>query len=142
MAGALVEQKYPSGRVVKNVLDADGDLSAVQSKKNQTSGYWNYASHFTYLAAGAVSSMQLGKGRWESTVFNSRLQPTQIALGSTQNATDKLKLEFSYGTTNNNGNVLSRNRSREREQGKQYGRPPMVIKKTGTDQEAKRAGNE
>lgn len=51
--------------------------------------------------------MQLGNGRWESTQFNSRVQPTQIALGTVQNGTDKLKLEYSYGTTNNNGNVLS-----------------------------------
>ena len=80
----------------------------MQSKKNnQNTGYWNYADNFTYTAAGAVSSMQLGNGKWESTTFNSRLQPTQIALGTTQGATDKLKLDFSYGTTQNNGNVQS-----------------------------------
>ena len=53
-----------------------------------------------------VSSMQLGNGKWESKVFNSRLQPTQIALGTVQNGTDKLNLDFDYGTTNYNGNVL------------------------------------
>ena len=54
--------------------------------------------------------MQLGNGKWESTQFNSRLQPTQIALGTVQNGTDKLKLDFTYNTPNvadNNGNVLS-----------------------------------
>ena len=69
-----------------------------------------YAQQFTYTAAGAVSSMQLGNGAWESTTFNSRLQPTQIALGSLQNGIDKLKLNYTYITTgqnNNNGNVLS-----------------------------------
>jgi len=86
----------------------------VQSKKNQNAGFWNYASNFTYTASGAVSSMQLGNGLWESTAFNSRLQPTQIALGTIQNGTDKLKLNFSYNTTtnnvanaDNNGNVVS-----------------------------------
>ncbi len=107
LAGALIEETYPSGRVVKNVLDNSGDLLIVESRKNASSGYWHYADAFTYNAAGAVTSMQLGNGRWESTVFNSRLQPTQIAVGTTQNTTDKLKLEFSYGTTANNGNVLS-----------------------------------
>jgi YD repeat-containing protein len=107
LSGALIEQQYPSGRKVKNVLDNDGDLSIVQSRKNANSGYWNYADSFTYNAAGAVTSLQLGNGRWESTVFNSRLQPTQIALGTVQNGTDKLKLDYSYGTTANNGNVLS-----------------------------------
>ncbi len=107
LGGALIEQKYPSGRVVKNVLDTDGDLSLVQSKKNSNAGYWNYAKSFTYTAAGAVSSMQLGNGRWESTAFNSRLQPTNINLGTTQGAADKLNLAFTYGTTQNNGNVLT-----------------------------------
>lgn len=110
LSGALIEEKYPSGRVVKNVLDNSGDLSIVQSKKNQNSGYWNYAQHFTYTAAGAVSAMQFGNGSWESTQFNNRLQPTQIALGSTQSATDKLKLDFTYHTPNNadnNGNLVS-----------------------------------
>ena len=110
LSGALVEQTYPSGRVVKNVLDNDGELALVQSKKTANHGYFNYASSFTYTAAGAVSSMQLGNGRWESTVFNSRLQPTQIALGATQNATNLLNLVYTYNTTgnaDNNGNVLS-----------------------------------
>ena len=107
LSGALIEETYPSGRVVKNVLDIDGDLSLVQSKKNQNFGYHTYASSFTYTAAGAVGSMQLGNGKWESTQFNSRLQPTQIALGTVQSGADKLKLDYSYGTTTNNGNVQS-----------------------------------
>jgi len=115
LSGALVEQKYPSGRVVRNVLDNDGDLSMVRSKRNANHGYWNYAHHFTYTAAGAVASMQLGNGAWETTAFNSRLQPTRIALGKVQNATDLLKLDYTYGvvennqldTAKNNGNIQS-----------------------------------
>ncbi len=87
---ALIKQTYPSGRKVKNVIDMGGDLSIVQSAKcldgapgtgascGSQAGVWNYAQHFTYNAAGAVTAMQLGNGRWESTAFNSRLQPTQI----------------------------------------------------------------
>ncbi|MCW5950067.1 MAG: RHS repeat-associated core domain-containing protein [Pyrinomonadaceae bacterium] len=107
LSGALVEQTYPSGRVVKNVIDNNGDLEIVQSKKNAAAGYWNYAKNFTYTAAGAVTSMQLGNGRWESTEFNSRLQPTQIALGATPNATNLLKLDYEYGASDsvNNGNI-------------------------------------
>ena len=119
LSGALIEETYPSGRKVKNVLDNDGELSMVQSARcgvvngvtatcGDPQGYFSYAKSFTYNAAGAVTSMQLGNGRWESTQFNSRLQPTQIALGTVQNATDKLKLDYSYGTTANNGNVLTR----------------------------------
>ena len=106
LSGALLEETYPSGRKVRNTLNTNGDLSLVET---QPSGgtYQTRANNFTYTAAGAVSSMQLGNGRWESTQYNSRLQPTQIALGTTQNGTDQLKLNYDYGTTANNGNVQS-----------------------------------
>lgn len=107
LGGALIEEKYTSGRVVKNVLDSNGDLARVESKKTSSEGYWRYADSFTYNPAGAVTSMQLDNGHWESTTFNSRLQPTQIALGTTPTATNLLKLEYGYGTTTNNGNVAT-----------------------------------
>ncbi|HEV7646099.1 MAG TPA: hypothetical protein VGO50_19340 [Pyrinomonadaceae bacterium] len=107
LSGALIEETYPSGRKVRNVLDATGDLAQVESKKNPTAGYWTYADNFTYNAAGGITSMQLGNGHWESTQFNARMQSTQIALGTTTGSTGLLKLDYSYGTTQNNGNVQS-----------------------------------
>ncbi|MEZ5306101.1 MAG: RHS repeat-associated core domain-containing protein [Pyrinomonadaceae bacterium] len=109
LSGALSETKYPSGRVVRNVLDNTGRLSIVQSKKNANHGFWDYAKGFQYTAAGAVSDMQLGNGKWESATFNSRLQPTKIALGTVQGGDDKLNLAYEYntnGVADNNGNVL------------------------------------
>ncbi len=106
LSGALIEETYPSGRVVKNTLDNDGDLQQVQSKKaNDT--FRNYANSFNYTAAGAVSAMRLGNGRWENTQFNSRLQPIQIGLGSSATNQSLLKLNYDYGSTDNNGNVKS-----------------------------------
>jgi RHS repeat-associated protein len=105
--GSLDEETYPSTRVVKNVLDANGDLSIVKSREDSNHLYWNYAQNFVYNAAGAVTSMELGNGLWQKTVFNSRLQPTQIGLGATVGTTGKLQLDYSYGTTQNNGNVQS-----------------------------------
>lgn len=69
--------------------------------------YRNYATSFVYTAAGAVSSLRLGNGKFENTVYNSRLQPVQIGLGSSATTQDLLKLNFDYGTTDNNGNVKS-----------------------------------
>ena len=66
LSGALVEQTYPSGRVVKNVIDNSGDLSQVQSKKNSGDFYRPYASNFAYNASGAVTSMRLGNGKFET----------------------------------------------------------------------------
>ncbi len=106
LSGALIEETYPSGRVVKNTLDQDGDLTQVQSKKlNDT--FKNYANAFAYTSAGAVSSMRLGNGKFENTTFNSRLQPIQIGLGSSATSQNLLKLNFDYGGTDNNGNVKS-----------------------------------
>jgi RHS repeat-associated protein len=102
----LIEETYPSGRVVKNTLDVDGDLAQVQSKKlNGT--FQNYANAFTYTSAGAVSSLRLGNGKFENTTFNSRLQPIQIGLGSSATSQNLLKLNFDYGGSDNNGNVKS-----------------------------------
>ena len=109
-SGAMVEQKYPSGRVVKTTLDADGMLAQVQSAKTAAGSLVTYASQFKYTAAGAVSSVRLGNGRFETTQFNSRLQPTQIGLGYSATDTGLLKLGFAYNTAgqnDNNGNVLS-----------------------------------
>ena len=79
----------------------------VQSKKDSGDFYHPYVSNFAYNAAGAVTAMKFGNGRWESTQFNSRLQPTMIGLGSGPTSQNLLKLEYSYGTTQNNGNILS-----------------------------------
>lgn len=106
LSGALLTETYPSGRVVKNTIADNGDLSQVETKPSGGS-YTNRASNFVYTAAGAVSSMQLGNSKYENTVFNSRLQPTQIGLGTTTTGTSLLKLEYDYGTTANNGNVQS-----------------------------------
>jgi RHS repeat-associated protein len=107
LAGALTSQTYPSGRVVTNTFDADGQLANVSSKSNPTATPRTYANSFIYNAAGAIQSMRLGNGRFESTVFNSRLQPTQIALGTSASNTSLLKLDYDYGSTDNNGNVKS-----------------------------------
>ena len=56
LSGAMVEEKYPSGRVVKTVLDGEGELKTVKSQKNSNNAFWNYANHFTYTAAGAETS--------------------------------------------------------------------------------------
>ena len=106
LAGMLLEETYPSGRMVRNTVGSYGDLSQVETKT--TGSYAARASNFTYSAPGAVTAMQLGNGLWESTVFNKRLQPTAIKLGTTNGGTDRLSLGYTYGTSGtNNGNILT-----------------------------------
>jgi RHS repeat-associated protein len=103
LSSTLVAQTYPSGRVVSNVLENDGDLAQVNgSFQNQSK---TYVGNLTYTSAGAVTNLQLGNGKWENTVFNSRLQPIQIGLGNSQNTQELWKVNYDYGTTDNNGNI-------------------------------------
>ncbi len=62
---------------------------------------------------GGVQTLKLGNGLYESRGHNARLQPTAIRLGTTTGGTEKLSLAFAYGTTANNGNVLSQTIGRE-----------------------------
>ncbi len=110
LSGALIEETYPSGRKVKNTLDQNGDLASVQSIVSSgcvSNCVKTHANAFTYTSAGAVSSLRLGNGKFENTTFNSRLQPTQIGLGSSATSQNLLKLNFEYGATanENNGNI-------------------------------------
>ncbi|MBA3352270.1 MAG: RHS repeat protein, partial [Blastocatellia bacterium] len=108
LSGALVSQTYPSGKVVTNFFDNVGDLWSVAGR-TPTTPYKSYASGFDYdfISTGAQNKMQLGNGRWESTIFNKRLQTVQVALGTMQDATNLLKLNYNYGTSNNNTNLQS-----------------------------------
>jgi len=66
-----------------------------------------YVSQASYDSGGGLDRALLGNGRWEDRDYNERKQVISIKLGSTQGAGDLLTLGFGYGTTNNNGNVLS-----------------------------------
>jgi RHS repeat-associated protein len=109
LSGALIEETYPSTRVVKYTLDQDGDLSQVQSRKTSAQGFWTYAGSFSFDSAGNVTKLQLGNGLWETAAYNDRLQIKEIGLGITNTSTSLLRLEYKYDTTttsfDNNGSL-------------------------------------
>jgi RHS repeat-associated protein len=107
LRGDLLEETYPSTRVVKNTFDADGDLSKVESKKDASDYFRNYATSFFYTPSGEISSVRLGNGKFETTQYNNRLQPVQFGLGSSIGNPNLLKLDYDYGSSDNNGNVKS-----------------------------------
>jgi RHS repeat-associated protein len=94
LMGALTSETYPSGRAITIAYDPAGRVNGVTGTGNKT-----YTSLINYAPQGAVSSMTMGNNLVESTAFNNRLQPTSIDLGSLAT------LGYTYGTTNNNGNV-------------------------------------
>lgn len=107
----LASTTYPSGRVVTQSYDAAGRVSSVNGMMGSTAT--QYVTGASYAAHGAVEQMPLGNSRTEQWCYNDRLQPVAIRLGTgtsagcAMQAGDLLTLGFGYGTTNNNGNVLS-----------------------------------
>jgi hypothetical protein len=104
LAGMLVEETYPSGRKVKNTFQTDGDLAKLETK-TASGNYATRADNFNYPAHGAIKHLQIGNGLWESAVFYSRLQVTQLGLGTSSTDTSQWKLDYDFGTTDNNGNL-------------------------------------
>jgi RHS repeat-associated protein len=118
--GSLKSETYPSGRVVVSEYDAAGRLAGV---KRQGGDYYaggdpsvtNNPNVIAYAAHGGVSSVRLGNGLWEHTLYIERLQPYEIGLGTSRMDSSKLKLEYGYGLpaggtvdpAKNNGNVQS-----------------------------------
>jgi RHS repeat-associated protein len=103
--GALVQETYPSGRVVKNDLNAFGDLSRITSKSNANAAERVYASGFSYTADGQIQRLRLGSGRWESAKFDNRLQMTEMTLGTSNGDGSLWKLKYEYGELNADGSV-------------------------------------
>ena len=119
-AGNLISQTYPSGKVVETAYDEVGRVAGV--KRQGGSWYAGAAAGATgaigYEPHGGIRQFRLGNLLWEQRRYNARLQPTRIGLGTTQAAgsltatgmtpsAGLLLLDYSYGATANNGNVLS-----------------------------------
>jgi RHS repeat-associated protein len=117
LAGHMTRQVYPSGKAFITEYDSAGRIAGV---KKEAANYYAGASptdanRIQYSAHGAVSAMKFGNQKWEHTLFNSRLQPTEIGLGTSRTDSSLLKIEYKYGvlvnntldTTQNNGNVQS-----------------------------------
>lgn len=93
-------------RVVQYTNDAAGRLSALSSA---ATSYAPAASVSTigYAPNNALQTETYGNGLIHAVDYNNRLQPTSIKLGTSGNPVSVVSLGFGYGTTTNNGNLLS-----------------------------------
>ncbi|MBK9529894.1 MAG: RHS repeat protein [Acidobacteria bacterium] len=105
LSGALVEETYPSGRVVRHTYESDGDLSTVTSRKSGSNIFKQYASNFLNTASGGISQMKLGNGKWETAEFNERAQVKKLGLGASAADTAIWKTNYEYGELDANGQV-------------------------------------
>lgn len=107
LMGSVTSLTYPSGKVVTNYYDPAGRISGVDGQKT-SEAYKSYASSLAYAAHGGLATQRLGNGLWEHTTFDSaRLQPIEIGLGTSPTDSSVLRLDYFYGSTNNNGNLLN-----------------------------------
>jgi hypothetical protein len=111
LAGNLNSQTYPSGRVVTTEFDNAGRITGVRNQATQNfyagAAETDSTNRIKYTSHGAVKDMKLGNGLWEHSIFNPRCQMTEIGLGTSQGSNNRAKISYSYGTTNNNGNLRS-----------------------------------
>jgi RHS repeat-associated protein len=109
-AGALKTETYPSvpGHGDRRVVTYDYDFAGRPS--TMTTAATSYAAGAnaivnSYAPHGSIMSETYGNGLVHALNYNSRLQTTEIKLGTSGNPTSILSLGYDYGTTSNNGNV-------------------------------------
>jgi RHS repeat-associated protein len=117
LAGLVTSQQYPSNRTVTYNYDIAGRLADKDGTNLAFSGTLGddaprtYARSISYAAAGQIKEERFGTATavFNKRVFNSRQQLTEIRASTTGGDTswNRGKIVNDFGTTNNNGNVLS-----------------------------------
>jgi RHS repeat-associated protein len=93
-------------RSVTYTNDASGRLASLSSSATSYAPAASVAS-IAYAAHNALKTETYGNGLVHAVDYNNRLQATQIKLGTSGNPTSMVSLGYTYGSTSNNGNVLT-----------------------------------
>jgi RHS repeat-associated protein len=110
--GSIDDETYPSvpgagdRRVISYINDHSGRLASLSSS---ATSYAPAASVSTiaYASHNGLKTETYGNGLIHGINYNNRLQPVEIKLGTSGTPTSVVGLTYNYGTTTNNGNVLS-----------------------------------
>ena len=106
----LKEIDYPSGRVVKYDVD---DAGRVKKVYGTSPSNWTYADMTAtgitnpYAADGRLAQMQLGNGLYETREYHTPGTTTLYKLGTSAAGSQRLKLEYNFHATENNGNLIN-----------------------------------
>ena len=112
VGSAVATETYPSvpgasdRRSVSFSYDNAGRLSSLSSSATSYAPAASVSS-IGYSSQNALSTETYGNSLIHAVSYNNRLQPTEIKLGTSSNSTSVLDLNYSYGTTTNNGNIQS-----------------------------------
>jgi RHS repeat-associated protein len=93
-------------RSVSYTNDSAGRLASLSSSSTTYAPAASVSS-IGYAAHNALSTETYGNGLVHAIDYNNRLQPTLIKLGTSGSPVSLVSLGYGYGSTNNNGNVLS-----------------------------------
>lgn len=91
LAGQLVSEKYPSGKIVNMTVDDFGRLSTVADSQR------TYLSGITINNQGLLSQINLGNSTNETFSYNDRFQMTSQSL--MRGAEVLQRYDYSYGQT-------------------------------------------
>ncbi len=103
LSGRLTQETYPTGRVITNTFDSDGDISQITGQMGSTNK--TYADLITYFASKQIEKLRIGNGLWEAAKLNSKMQATEIGLGTSATNLNLWKINLDYGELNTNGTV-------------------------------------
>lgn len=110
--GAVQNETYPSvpaagdRRVVNYTNDNAGRMASLSSSATTYAPAASVSS-IGYASHSALKAETYGNGLIHAISYNNRLQPSEIKLGTGGAPTSIVGLTYNYGTTTNNGNVLS-----------------------------------
>jgi RHS repeat-associated protein len=99
LSGALTDETYPSGKVVRNFFESDGDLGKIVRNGKA------YASDLSYSPTKILEKIKLGNGLWESAKLNERLQVKELNLGTSPTDGSKWQVKYEYGELTANGTL-------------------------------------
>lgn len=117
VGGALISERYPSGRLIAFGYDGAARLNSVVGKASSPSctpspgvicpgpGFTekSYASELAYNPQGMLSSLMFGNGAVQSYAYNARLQIQNITLTKGSNILQRY--EYKYGEVQANRTV-------------------------------------
>ena len=109
---SLQNETYPSvpsagdRRVVSYTNDSAGRLASLNSNATTYAPAASVSS-IGYGSHNALNTETYGNSLIHAVTYNNRLQANEIKLGTSGAPTSVIDLTYSYGTTNNNGNVQS-----------------------------------
>ena len=113
LAGNMISQTYPSGRVVITEMDDAGRVAGI--RKQSSNDYYVGGApsaavgsrSIQYAADGSIKSLGLGNGLWETTDYSDlRMQVKSFKLGTTPGSGNRFQLDYDYFPSNN-GNIKS-----------------------------------